>query len=345
MRVGIIGRGFGERVVAPAFRATAGCEVVDVVTPRDEAAVAALCARADVDLVSVHSPPFLHLRNVRCAIEAGHAVLCDKPFGRNAKEAAEMCDLAREAGVLGLLNFENRYDAGRRRVRALIEEGAIGTPEHAQWSMLLSTTRVPLRRYGWLFDDELGGGWLRSLGSHLIDLSRWTFGEVVEASAQLRTAIGERPDADGKMHRCTADDGFVATLRFERGLTTVIDSSSAAPVNLTPSMLVAGSQGVLEHTDSRIVLHTGTGSKEVFAAEAGANPLFAAQREWAGVVRDAVCDGAAPPGAPTFADGLAWNEVLDRVRSGQTTARAEASSRTAVSGRSRPPRGGPPPGK
>ena len=314
MRVGIIGRGFGERVVAAAFRATEGCEVVDVVTPRDQGAVAALCARRDVDLVSIHSPPFLHLDHVRRATRAGHAVLCDKPFGRNAKEAAEMCDLAREAGVIGLLNFENRYDAARRRVRALIAEGVIGTPEHVQFHMLLSITRAPLRPYGWLFDDELGGGWLRALGSHLIDFSRWTFGEVVEASGQLRTAVAERPDADGKLQPCTADDGFVAALRSERGVTTVIDSSSASPVNVPPTLVVVGSRGVLESiADRRIMLHDETGSKEVFAAEGG-NALFQAQCEWVGVIRDAVRGGGVPAGAPTFADGLAWNEVHDRLR-------------------------------
>jgi len=320
VRVGVIGRGFGERVVAPAFKAIDDCEVVDVVTPRDQAAVAALCAREDVDLISVHSPPFLHVDHVRLAIGGGHAVLCDKPFGRNAKEATEMCDLARDAGVLGFLNFENRHDATRKRVRALIEEGAIGQPEHVQFSMLLSISRVPLRRYGWLFDDELGGGWLRALGSHLIDFSRWTFGEIVDASGQLRTAVTERPDADGKVRRCTADDGFVATLRSDAGVTTVIDSSSAAPVSVTPTMVVVGSTGALESVgDNRIVLHTEAGSEEVFAAQAGRNALFQAQQEWAGVIRDAVRDSAAPPGAPTFADGLAWNEVLDRIRAGADT--------------------------
>lgn len=315
MRVGIIGRGFGERVVAAAFAATDGCEVVDVVTPRDERAVAATCARRDVDLISIHSPPFLHLDHVRRAALAGHAVLCDKPFGRSAAEAAEMCRLAREAGVLGLLNFENRYDAARVRVRSLIEDGAIGSPEHVQFSMLLAITRAPLRRYGWLFDDELGGGWLRALGSHLIDFSRWTFGEVVEVSGQLRTAVAERPDADGKPHRCTADDGFVAALRSERGVTTVIDSSSASPVNVAPTLVVVGAQGALESiADRRIVLHTASGSQEVFAAAPGANALFEAQRAWAGVIRDAVRGGVLPAGAPTFADGLAWNEVHDRLR-------------------------------
>ena len=50
----------------------------------------------------------MHLDHVTGAIEQGHAVLCDKPFGRNADEATEMRDRACEAGVLHFLNFEFR---------------------------------------------------------------------------------------------------------------------------------------------------------------------------------------------------------------------------------------------
>ena len=71
MRVGVIGQGFGERVVAPALEATDGCEVVEVVSPERRRRWRALCARNDLDLVSVHSPPFLHLEHVRLAIEVG----------------------------------------------------------------------------------------------------------------------------------------------------------------------------------------------------------------------------------------------------------------------------------
>src|SRR5262245_42103128 len=204
MRVGIIGRGFGERVVAPAFNDTEGCTVVDVVSPRDERAVAALCGRRDVDLISVHSPPFLHVDNVRRAIEGGHAVLCDKPFGRNAAEAKTMHALAVDAGAVALVNFENRYDPMRRHLHALVSDGAIGEPQQFHHSMTTSLWRIPLRPYGWLFDAGLGGGWIGALGSHVIDFARWTFGEIVDASGLVRTAIAERPDADGAMHDCSA---------------------------------------------------------------------------------------------------------------------------------------------
>src|SRR5262249_60592175 len=86
VRVGVIGTGFGARVVAPVFETTEGCEGVDVVSARDGTAVAELCRR-DLDLVSVHSPPFLHAEHVRAVVDAGHHVLCDKPFVAHSRDA------------------------------------------------------------------------------------------------------------------------------------------------------------------------------------------------------------------------------------------------------------------
>ena len=143
--IGVIGRGFGGRIVAPVFAETDGCHVVDVVSPRDEVAVRALCAHPDVELVAVHSPPFLHRDHVTWALEAGHAVLCDKPFGCNADDAVAMEAAARDAGALALLNFEFRHHPGRAALRAFVQDGAIGTVEHVQWSALTSVSRVPLR--------------------------------------------------------------------------------------------------------------------------------------------------------------------------------------------------------
>ena len=315
MRVAVIGRGFGERVVAPAFQAIDGAEVVDVVSPRDTDAVAAVCKRTDVDLICVHSPPFLHLEHVRRAVEGGHDVLCDKPFGLNATEAAEMRELARAAGVLHFLNFENRYDRARRAVFAAVADGAVGEPEHVSFTLLMAVSRTPLRPYGWLFDAAAGGGWLRAMGAHQIDFTRWTFGEVVQVAGQLRTAVTERPDGAGTMHACTADDGFALTLRTERGVSVVMDGSSAAPVHLPLSLLVIGADGVLEEAGNRVVVHTPDGDRELFSAEPSAHPLAPAMQRYAEVMRDAVREREVPPDTPTFDDGLACALVMDRVPS------------------------------
>ena len=314
MIVGIIGRGFGLRVVAPAFEQTEGCKVVDVVSPRDDEAVAALCARKDVDLVSVHSPPFLHLEHVRKAVEGGHAVLCDKPFGRDADEASAMCELAREAGPINLLNFEMRFDPVLERFRQLVCDGAVGKTERALYTSYLSVTRVPLRPHGWLFDAALGGGWLGAWGSHVVDFIRWTFGEITAASADLETRIVERPDAGGALHRCSAEDGFTARLRTNKDVDVTIESTSTAPLNLPPRTLVVGSEGALEVAGRTITKYDGSGAHEVVEGGEGGGDLALPMRRWAAVVRDAVTSGAAHGDMPTFSDGLACREVLDRLR-------------------------------
>jgi predicted dehydrogenase len=315
VRVGIVGTGFGARVVAPVFAATPGCEVVDVVSARADADVAALCDRLDLDLISVHSPPFLHAAHVRRAIAGGHAVLCDKPFGRDAGEAETLLAAAEAAEVLHLLNFEFRFDPVRERLRALLTGGAIGRPEHVVWTHHSSGTRVPLRPHGWLFERGAGGGWIGAWGSHTVDALRWMIGEVRDARAETRTTIRTRPDGNGVERPCDAEDGFSATLSFEQGASAVVDSTSAAPVSLAPRVTVTGSDGVLECVaEARITVRRGPEREEHDRPPTRGDPHLEPMRRWAVVVRDAVDAGTAPDGAPTFADGFACARVLDRLR-------------------------------
>ena len=114
VRLGMIGSGFiadhyvsglryvpGARVVANAStggergRAFAARHAVE----RTYDSIAALCADPDVDLVVISLPNHLHPDAVRAATAAGKGVLCTKPLGRNADEAAEMLRLVTDAGV------------------------------------------------------------------------------------------------------------------------------------------------------------------------------------------------------------------------------------------------------
>ncbi len=315
-RVGVIGTGFGARVVAPVFAATPGCEVVDVISSRDDAGVATLCDRTDLDLVSVHSPPFLHMAHVRRALANGHAVICDKPFGVGASQSEALLAAAEAAECLHLLNFEFRYDPMRVQLRTLIADGAIGTPEHVSWTHFSSGSRVPLRPYGWLFDRSQGGGWIGAWGSHAIDTLRCVFGEVASVRAECRTTISERLDREGQPHACDAEDGFTAWLELEGGASVSIDTSFAATSSIAPRLVVTGSEGALECiADARIVVRRSDGTRnEHTRPESGADPHLEPMQRFAAVVCDAVEAGVAPPDAPTFADGLAAARVMDLLR-------------------------------
>src|SRR5262245_57961094 len=123
MKAAIIGAGFGRYAVAPVLQKL-GFET-EVVTPRDAEAVKRAIA-SDVDLVSVHSPPFMHREHVMMALERGHNVLCDKPFGVSGDDARAMRDAAKAKGVLHFANLEMRYKPVRAKVLELVRAGAIG---------------------------------------------------------------------------------------------------------------------------------------------------------------------------------------------------------------------------
>ena len=315
VRVGVIGTGFGARVVAPVFEATDGCEVVDVVSARDQAAVTDLCRR-DLDLVSVHSPPFLHAAHVRAAVGAGHHVLCDKPFGVDAGEAAEMVELADASEVVHAVNFEFRHQPARRRAYDLVRSGAIGRLEHVQWTYTGAVFRRPLREYGWLFDRARGGGWVGAWGSHAVDTLRWLAGDVRGASARCRITIPERPDRDGRQHAVDAEDAFTAWLDFESGATAVLDSASSSAASVAHRIVITGSEGVIEIVaDAKVVSRLADGTRDEFVPdETARDPHLVPMRAWAEKVRDAVRDGE--PLTPSFADGLACRRVLDRFVAG-----------------------------
>ena len=320
MRVAIIGAGFGRRVVAPVFDATEGCEVVDVVSARDDDAVYTLIAQRDIDLVSVHSPPFLHAPHVRAALAAGKAVLCDKPFALDADEAAALEAQAHAAGVVALCNFEFRYAPGRVRLREMVHDGSVGAVEHVQLLHHSAGSRVPLRKWGWLFDRARGGGWVGAWASHAVDNLRYVFSTEVETvQALLRTDVRQRPDDAGAMHACTAEDGLTAGLGLANGATVAIDSGFAAVADVAPRLTVFGTRAVVEViADDRLTIRrTGSGHEDVDTIDlgtSGADRHLAPMRRFAEVVRDAVTSRVVPDHAPTFADGRACDVVLDRLR-------------------------------
>ena len=310
--VGVVGTGFGGRVVAGAFEAN-GCLVADVVTARDPEAVRALC-RSGVDLVSVHSPPFLHREHVTMALEAGRAVLCDKPFGRSLDEAEAMARMAEEAGVVNLVNFEFRHQPARRTMHELLSSGAVGRPEHLAYTAWTSGSRVPLRPWGWLFDRSLGGGWIGAFGSHAVDLVRWLLGEVGSAGAATWVTVTERPDSTGKLVRCDAEDAFTGWAELESGATATVDTSFTAGVTTPARIVVTGSEGALENVgDVRVVLRRpGEPPRHFEFDRPEGDSHHEAMVTWAGVVRDAVAGERQV--APSFADGVACMRVMEQWR-------------------------------
>ncbi len=334
--VAVIGTGFGARVVAPVFAATRGCAVVALASARDEDAVVAAINDPRTELVSVHSPPFLHDRHVRLALDAGRSVLCDKPFTTSAATSRTLAHDAAGAPGVHLVNFEFRFDLLRGRIRDLVVGGALGTVEHVAWTHLSGGSRQPLRPYGWLFDRERGGGWIGAWASHAVDALRFMFGEIGAVVHSVpRLTVTHRPDPadpDGAWIACSAEDGLAALLALESGTTVVIDSSFAVSATLPPRITVVGTDATLENIgDERLTVRSGLARDEaltVTTAEPAAPGVPAPRpvdhheapmRRCAVAVRDAVRTGEVAFPLATFADGVACDEILDVLRAAPMT--------------------------
>jgi predicted dehydrogenase len=328
MKVAIIGAGFGRYAMAPVYRKL-GFEV-DVVTPRDPAAVERALA-SEVDLVSIHSPPFMQHDHVMRALDHRRAVLCDKPFGRNAAEARAMRDRARAVGALNFLNFEVRAKPSRARIKQLVDQGAIGTPRHLNWTFFSNGFREGT--HGWVNERELGGGWIGAYASHCIDFMRWVFGsEVARCGGIARIEMPTHPDRDGVAQAATAEDAYSAWFVLENGGTGVQDTAYCAAAPMPMRLVLMGDEGGLELIgDTRLVVRRAPrGGQALSAAERIRLGLLADEGEvfefppapgeahepaltpWLETVRDALRAGRQI--APSFDDGLAVATVMDQLK-------------------------------
>jgi predicted dehydrogenase len=302
MRVAVIGTGFGRHAAAPVYESL-GLDV-EVISPRDEAAVQKAIA-SDVDLVSVHSPPFMHVDHVNAAIDNRHPVLCDKPFGRNADEAEAMRDRARAAGVLHFLNFEFRFNESWAKLKQLADDGTIGSAIHLNWTFYGSGLRG--RKYGWINDRERGGGWIGAYGSHPIDFTRWLFNsEVVDCGGVTRI--------DGSPPEATAEDAYSAWFTMANGCTAAHDTGFAGAVPLAPRATLLGSAGSIELTaDTTLVVYRPGEAPQTFEFPPAPrrSPPPALSVFLADVV-DAVRTGTQI--APSFDDGVAVAHAMDQLR-------------------------------
>jgi predicted dehydrogenase len=126
--------------------------------------------------------------------------------------------------------------------------------------------------------------------------------------------IAERPDADGVLHACTAEDAMTASLVLDGGVTVAIDSTFAATVNLPARTVITGSEGALENVgNDRLTWHRpGQPPERVDVAgddDGHADRHALPMRRWAADLAAAVRDGR--PVTPSFDDGLACRRVLD----------------------------------
>jgi predicted dehydrogenase len=140
-----------------------------------------LVSDAAVDVVYVATPNSQHREHCRLALAAGRAVLCEKPFATNGREARDIVALAREKRLFCMEGLWTRFFPLVERAEALVREGRIGEPLAFQADFGVAFSSRDHR----VFRPELGGGALLDLGVYLLAMARSFLGPPLEATGQL----------------------------------------------------------------------------------------------------------------------------------------------------------------
>lgn len=206
MIAGVIGYGLSGRLHASGYLSHPDVErvvVFDAAEP-DVSHSGATVARdmaefwsATPTAVSVCTPPSSHGTYVLDALAHGAHVLCEKPLAfRSADVAPWIAAAERRGRILGAA-FAHRFFAPTRRLRRLIESGALGTT-----TFCLNRFAVNYQREtpAWKWDPAVsGGGAIHDTLLHSVDLYRYLFGEPADLALTTSSALPERfgPVEDG----------------------------------------------------------------------------------------------------------------------------------------------------
>jgi predicted dehydrogenase len=145
-----------------------------------------------------------HYEQVIKAAEAGKDILCEKPMAINSKQAEEMVEACKQNNVLLAVNYIHRFHPHVVKAKELIKNQTIG--KLVSVNAGFNFDFPPDNNFR--FKKELsGGGALRDLGTHLIDLLRYIGGEIE----------GILGHTDNVVYTGEVDDFATAIVKFENG--------------------------------------------------------------------------------------------------------------------------------
>jgi predicted dehydrogenase len=191
-----------------------------------------LVADPDIDIVYIAAPHSEHRALALLAIAAGKHVLVEKPIALNAREACEIAEAARTAGVFAMEAMWSRFLPQTSIVAQLLADQALGEVLTVTADFGAVFDFDPLHR---AFNPALGGGALLDIGVY----PAW-FAHFVLGAPQRVTATGT-----------------LASTGVDDQAALILDYASGAQAALTTSMRVATPlAAVASGTIARIELPT-----------------------------------------------------------------------------------------
>jgi predicted dehydrogenase len=286
-----------------------------------------LLERDDIQLVTIATPPATQKELAQKAMFGKKAVLCETPGGLRAQEAQALHEVSQQRKIKNAVAFQTRYLPSYAYAKELIDEDYLGTFLRA------SITFVMAQAWGvngnWAANDKLGGGVMRNVAVHFIDALQWWLGPVQSVYADRETLFSEvrKPVQIGRETKiekftATADDTFLASLKFERGGTAILNFMTGSRQDLPWNISLVGSTATLQITSGTLAGKRDTERdfglieipRRLELPDRPREPLMWAFSEMAAGLaaqaRGEALDGRVPP---TFRDAVQTHKVMQAI--------------------------------
>jgi len=264
--IALMGAGRMARVHAKAIGAAGGrlVTVYDVV----ESAAKSLAAdtgasaarsteealdRSDVAAVLVVTSSNTHVDFIVKAVQAGKAVMCEKPLAPNLSEAQRCINVLGTLAGSVFLAFNRRFDPGHAELKKAIDQGEIGSLEQ-----LTITSRDPAPPP--LDYIPNSGGLFRDMMIHDFDMARWILGEEPISIYSCGSCL-----VDPQIGKLGDIDTACVTMVTQSGRQAVILNSRRAVYGYDQRIEAFGSAGMVVSDNPRA-----TGVKRYSSASFGA---------------------------------------------------------------------------
>lgn len=256
----------------------------------------ALIQSETIDLVSICTPPAFHADLAIAALEAGVAVLCEKPLATSVADAERVVDAAERTGTLIAVGFCHRFQPQVEKLRDLIGQGELGVVREFRNRFAGHLANVERT---WFANPAIsGGGVLVDTSVHSVDLFRYLIGDPVQIQAVTSTVESPLGPA------LEVEDTGIIILRTADGALGVIEASWRTPVGEW-TLSVHGTDGsaTIDYATNTLSLTRAGAEPKVIDVEHG-NRF---ERELADVVR---CWRTGDTPRATVQDGLAATRIL-----------------------------------
>jgi predicted dehydrogenase len=217
-------------------------------------------------------------------LDEGYPFMMEKPMGVSAPEVERIADKAAAKGAFVAVPLPQRYQPFVGRARRMLADGRFGPLSHLYFRLNRPTSaRYPLWHSPWMLDPAIaGGGCLRNLGSHCLDLFLLLTGEDARVTAAQLSA---------RVHQQPVEDYATVLLETRGGVLGTVEVGNTVPYAGTDGeWKIAGREAMLIlHHDDTLRIITGEGEQTLTSPP---TPLY---RECVRDLLDHFRRGAPPP--------------------------------------------------